>query len=256
MEAASAFYAYFCRVSKKKTKAPPPPRGPLLLALETATGVSSVAVFESDRLLAQLDFHADRLHARLMTVLVQQALDNLQIPITEMAAIVVSQGPGSYTGLRVGVSTAKGLAMALDLPLISVGSLEALAHSVTDLARAKDAWICPMIDARRMEVYCALYDAEGKAQTAVEAKIMEEGAFAEELAERKILFVGDGAAKCAPLLETHPHATVLPKRLSSAAWMGKPAWKKFQDQDFEDLVRFEPFYLKNFVATISKKKTL
>ena len=231
-------------------------RGPLILAIESATGVSSVALFEAGKLLGVVDYHANKLHAKLITVMAGRLLEDLSIPIAELAAIAVAAGPGSYTGLRVGVSAAKGLAMALDVPLLAVGSLEALAWSVLDLAQRLDAWICPMIDARRMEVFCAMYDTNGLEIRATEAKIIEADAFAQDLAQKSILFLGDGAAKCREILAESPQAIVLENRLSSASSMGHVAWQKFQTGQFEDLVTFEPFYLKNFVATKPKNKLL
>lgn len=244
------------RKNKKGKQQAPEPRSPRILALETATGVSSVALFEEDRLLGLLEFHANKLHARLITVMIEQLLAGLDTKPDELAAIAVAKGPGSYTGLRVGVSTAKGLCMALDKPLIGVGSLEALAVTVRDFARAADALIVPMIDARRMEVFCQVLDADLQPQGPTEAKVLDAESFAAGLAARKHIFVGDGAAKAQALLSVHGHAIVLPERLSSAAGMGTPAWRAYQAQQFEDLITFEPFYLKSFVATKPKKKVL
>lgn len=240
---------------KKPAKKVERERGPVILAMETATGVSSVAAFESGKLLGVNEYHTNKLHARLITVMVDQLLSDLSLKPADLAAIAVSAGPGSYTGLRVGVSTAKGLAMALDKPLLSVGSLETLAQSVTDVARALGACIVPMIDARRMEVYCAVFDENGKEMVPTRAMVVEEGAFAELMQDRKVIFLGDGAAKCEALLASD-QAIFLKNRLSSASAMGKVAWNKFQQEDFEDLVTFEPFYLKDYVATKSKKKLL
>ncbi len=228
----------------------------MLLSIETATDVSSVALFEEGHLVAVQNIYTNRLHAKLITVLIDQLLRNLDLIPGDLAGVVVSQGPGSYTGLRVGVSTAKGLAMAQQIPLLSVGSLESLAFSVADIAKDIGAWICPLLDARRMEVYCAVYDENGLAQTAVEAKIVEADAFGELLSGRKVIFLGDGAAKCKEKLKQHPNSVVLDNRVSSASHSGIAAWKKYQSQDFEDLVTFEPFYLKDFVATLSQKKVL
>lgn len=230
-------------------------RGPVILAMETATGVSSVAAFESGKLLGVNEYHANKLHARLITVMVDQLLNDLSLVPADLAAIAISAGPGSYTGLRVGVSAAKGLAMALDKPLLSVGSLETLAQSVTDMAIALDACIVPMIDARRMEVYCAVFDTNGKEIVPTKASIIEEGAFADLLEKQKVIFLGDGAAKCEAILASD-QAIVLKNRLSSASAMGSVAWNKYQQGDFEDLVTFEPFYLKDYVATKSKNKLL
>ena len=145
--------------------------------------------------------------------------------------------------------------MALDIPLLSMGSMEALAWSVQDLAEELGAWICPMVDARRMEVFCSMFDQHMQVQSQVEAKVVEPGAFEAELGLRRILFVGDGAEKCRGLLQ-HPNAIVLGGRLSTAASMGKGFWGKLQLGQIEDLVAFEPYYLKDFVATLSQKKYL
>ncbi len=241
---------------KNQKKSEEKPRGPLILSLDTATEVSSVALFEGEQLVAVQDVYTNKLHAKLITVLIDQLLGNLELTPKDLAAVVVSEGPGSYTGLRVGVSTAKGLAMALNIPLLSVGSLASLAASVTDLAQAIGAKVCPLLDARRMEVYTAVFDQEGRLLEETSAKIIEEDAFAELLTTQKVIFLGDGAAKCKEILEQHPNAIVLHDRISSARHSGVIAWRKFQVQEFEDLVTFEPFYLKNFVATISKKKLL
>ncbi|HEX2900517.1 MAG TPA: tRNA (adenosine(37)-N6)-threonylcarbamoyltransferase complex dimerization subunit type 1 TsaB, partial [Bacteroidia bacterium] len=227
-----------------------------ILAIETATDVSSVALFEDGNLVSLQENHSNRTHARLVTVMIERLLQDMELKASDLDAVCVARGPGSYTGLRVGVSVAKGLCMALDIPLLSVGSLEALAWSVADIARHLDAWICPMIDARRMEVFCQLHDSQLQAQGEPIALIVEEGAFQEELARQKILFLGDGAAKCGPILSANPNALVLGDRISSAAFMGKAAQAKFISGNHEDLITFEPFYLKEFVATLSRKKIL
>ena len=226
--------------------------GPLILAIETATMIGSVAIFSGERLLGSIDIRRAKSHARLLTPMIQTLLADLEIEAADLAAVAVAKGPGSYTGLRVGVSTAKGLCYALDKPLLSLGSLEGLAWSMQSLAQNLDALVCPMIDARRMEVYCAAYDQEGREVEAVQAVIVEEGSFAELLEKQKVIFVGDGAEKCQPFL-THPNAIVLPDVLSTAASMGRALCKKYAVDDFEDLIHFEPFYLKDFVATKSKK---
>lgn len=227
-----------------------------ILAIETATDVSSVAIFEDGVLKALQENHANRTHARLVTVMVERMLQDLEWKTTDLSAVAVAKGPGSYTGLRVGVSVAKGLCMALDIPLLSVGSLEALASSVVDIASVLDANICAMIDARRMEVFAQCFDHHGVAIDLPEAKIVEEGAYMAMLADRKLLFVGDGAEKCRSILTAHANAVVLGSRLSSAQHMGKVAHERLLSGEVEDLVTFEPFYLKEFVATLSTKKIL
>jgi tRNA threonylcarbamoyladenosine biosynthesis protein TsaB len=245
-------------VSRKKNQATTLPTAPVyrILAIETATDVSSIALHEGGKLVALQENHANRTHAKLVTVMIDRLLKDLELRPSDLAAVVVAKGPGSYTGLRVGVSVAKGLCMALDIPLLSLGSLDALAHSVLDMAQVLDAQIVPMIDARRMEVFCATFDKNGHRQTEVEAKIIEDGAFQALLDTHKVIFLGDGAEKCRLILEQHPNAIVLGNRLSSAAHMGAAAYAHFINGTHENLVTFEPFYLKEFVATLSTKKIL
>ena len=242
--------------SKKKKAKVPEPRGPVFLAFETATAASSVALYERDRLLGSVDYRHGKTHARLITVLAGRLLEDLGVERKELSGVFVAKGPGSYTGLRVGVSAAKGLAMALDLPIMSVGSLDALAWTVRDMAQALDATIVPMIDARRMEVYTASYSPDALPLEPPRAQIVEEGAFADLLGKgKKVIFLGDGAEKCREILEAQG-GMVLGGRLSTAACLGTLVWEKFQQEDFENLVTFEPFYLKDFVATVSKKNLL
>ena len=230
--------------------------GTLILALETATAVSSVALYGDGKLVGQYTFHTDRLHAKLISVMVERLLTDLELKPSDLDAVGMGSGPGSYTGLRVGVSVAKGLCMALDIPLLAMNSLEALAWGVQDFARVRGALICPMIDARRMEVYSAVYDAELNLVQEVDARIVEGDFMAGMLAEGPVLFVGDGVAKCVEVLEGNGNALLLPERLSSAAGWGKPLHQRLEAGRFEDLVAFEPYYLKDFVATQSKKKLI
>ena len=229
-------------------------REALILAIETATSIGSIALFEGEKLLGSVDIRRAKSHARLLMPMIEQLLGNLEVAPADLGAIGVSKGPGSYTGLRVGVSTAKGLCMALDKPLLSLGSLETLAEKVKGLAQELDAYICPMLDARRMEVYHEVFDPLGNSRIAISSKIIETGAFEQLLSEHKVIFVGDGVAKCREILAKSPNAILLDKALSSAKDMGKALYNKYVEKDFEELVSFEPFYLKSFVATKSKKK--
>ena len=226
---------------------------PFILALESATDVASVAVFAEGELMGHIESRTPRSHARLLLPMIQQVLSNLQLELAQLDAVAVSKGPGSYTGLRVGVSTAKGLVMSQDLRLMAYDSLLALAMQVQALAKQSDAWIIPMLDARRMEVYTAVYDEQMNPVLPIQAKIMDRESFSDILAERKVIFVGDGVKKCIPLLETHKHAILLPDILSSAVAMGPYLLQRFQAGNFEELGPFEPFYLKDFVATKPKK---
>jgi tRNA threonylcarbamoyladenosine biosynthesis protein TsaB len=230
--------------------------GPFILAMDTATPLGSVALFSGDVLLGQIEYRRAKSHARLLSSMVRQLVEDMEVEMKALSAIAVADGPGSYTGLRVSTSTAKGLCMALDKPLMSVPSLEGIAWQVQDLAQQMDARIISMLDARRMEVYCQQYDAQLQAETGIEAKIIEDDAFAELLSAHKVIFVGDGVAKCRDVLSASPNAIFLPEALSSAANLGSALWRKFQAADFEDLVGYEPFYLKPFRATKAKNPLL
>ena len=163
-----------------------------------------------------------------------------------MDAVAVSSGPGSYTGLRIGTSVAKGLCYSLDIPLISVGSLEVKIHGVNKF-NIDGAVLCPMIDARRMEVYCQVVDEKLEILQPVEAKIIDENSFSEFLERKKVFFFGDGSAKCATIMKS-TNAIFLENIFPSAATLGMLAYCRFQVGQTEDLVTFEPFYLKDFVA--------
>lgn len=226
---------------------------PYILALESATDVASVAVFAGAELMGQVESRRPRSHARLLLPMVQQVLSNLQLELTQLDAVAVSKGPGSYTGLRVGVSTAKGLVMSQDLKLMAYDSLLALGMQVQALATQMEAWIIPMLDARRMEVYTAVYDEQMNPVLPIQAKIMDDESFSDILSERKAIFVGDGVKKCIPLLERYKQAILLPDILSSATAMGPYLLQGFQEGQVEELGPFEPFYLKDFVATKPKK---
>ena len=230
--------------------------GPFILTIETATAIGSVALFSGEKLLGSIQIRKGQSHARLLTPMIQTLLRDLELTPGNLDAVAVAKGPGSYTGLRVGVSTAKGLCMAIDKPILSISSLESLAWQVEEFAQSIDAWICPMIDARRMEVYCAIYDSQIANQESIHAKIIEEDAFKDILAERKMIFIGDGVAKTTDIFAANSNAILLPGTLSSATGMGKAIFQKFQREEFEDLTTFEPFYLKEFRATKAKNPLL
>ena len=234
-----------------------------ILLLETSTARLSVALAEDGRTVAVRRCDESRQQAALTAPFVKEILDERGISMADCDAVCIGKGPGSYTGLRVGVSTAKGLAFGAGLPLIAVGSLDVLAATVilpspvilntpVILSEAKDlSFIVPMIDARRMEVYTAVFSPEGKALTPVEAKIIDSESFAECLEQGPVLFIGDGALKCRAVI-THPNARFL-EAWPDAAAMATLAEQAWQEKRFEDLAYFEPFYLKDFVATVSRK---
>ena len=223
-----------------------------ILLLETSTSTLSVALSADGKVIAERICTEPRQQASLAAPLVKEVLDDAGLSVADCDAVCVSKGPGSYTGLRVGVSTAKGLCFGAGIPLLSVGTLEILAYSVI-LSEAKNLkYIIPMIDARRMEVYTAVFSPEGKQLTEVEAKIVGPDSFAGELAEGAVLFIGDGALKCREVL-TSPNAFFkeADPLAGAMAPLAEAAW---QEKRFEDLAYFEPFYLKDFIATVSRKK--
>ena len=187
--------------------------------------------------------HAEKLH-----VYVDEVLKEAKISTLQLDAIAVSKGPGSYTGLRIGVSAAKGLAFALNIPLISVSTLEALAHQV----KADSGLIIPMLDARRLEVYSAIFDTQFNSIRAIEAQVLDETSFQSYLSENKVYFIGDGVAKTKALLDNN-NAVFIENKLPSADQMSALSFNKYKKSDTEDVAYFEPYYLKDFVAIKSKK---
>lgn len=227
---------------------------PLFLAIETSTMIGSVAVYEADHLIGHINIRRAKTHAQLLMPMIRDLLGYLEKDKSDLAAIAVSKGPGSYTGLRVGVSTAKGLSMALDKPLISFGSLHALVLQVLPIARELNAWICPMIDARRMEVYCDIFDELGNSQRGIEAQIIDDSSFQDILAKKKVMFIGDGAAKVEKVLGQYPNSVFFPHIQATTQHLGTLISTAYDTEQFEDLVTFEPYYLKDFVATKPKNK--
>ena len=241
-----------------------------ILLLETATARLSVALAQDGVVVASRSCDEPRQQASLTAPLVKEVLDSMGLTMQDCQAVCVSKGPGSYTGLRVGVSTAKGLAFGAGIPLLSMGTLDVLVAGVGDTlgppglgmtgtegtvtpseASASPGLIVPMIDARRMEVYTAVYGPDGRPRTPVEAKVIGPESFAEELTAGPVLFVGDGALKCREVL-THPNARFR-EAWPFAGDMAAAAEAAYNEKRFEDLAYFEPFYLKDFIATVSKK---
>ncbi|MCG6190216.1 tRNA (adenosine(37)-N6)-threonylcarbamoyltransferase complex dimerization subunit type 1 TsaB [Maribellus maritimus] len=234
----------------------------VILNIETSTEVCSVALGENGELLFEKESREGLNHSELLTVFIEELFTENNFNMRDIDAVAVSKGPGSYTGLRIGVSVAKGLCYALDKPLISVGSLDSMGiftaqniESFFEGNNDEDLLLCPMIDARRMEVFTALYKSSGQTVQTVSAQIIDENSFSEELKENKILFFGNGAQKCREHL-SHPNALFNGPLKTSARFMLFLAEKKYNKKEFEDVAYFEPFYLKNFVATIPKNKIL
>ena len=249
-----------------------------IILIETSTSLCSVALAENGAITAYRESSAPKAHASLTAVFVQEVLKERGIALSDCDAICVSKGPGSYTGLRVGVSTAKGLCFGSGKPLVAVGTLDTLvaqaqgeiATALTEprndvgdnsmqnvIERSEASWqspykyIIPMIDARRMEVYAAVFSPAVQI-TETAPVIVDENSFAEYLEQGPCLFIGDGAGKCADVIR-HPNAHFCQCNPKASAML-QPAQTAFNEKRFEDVAYFEPFYLKEFVATVSKKK--
>ena len=249
-----------------------------IILIETSTALCSTALAEDGTITSYRESSAPKAHASLTAVFVQEMLAERGLTLADCDAVCVSMGPGSYTGLRVGVSTAKGLCFGSGKPLLAVGTLDTLVAQAADEAGAEggaDAagradvaggagqyrYIIPMIDARRMEVYTAVFSVitNGSEDTLSYRQITEtapviidENSFAKELEAGPVLFIGDGAGKCADVIK-HPNANFCQCHPKASAMLS-PALEAFRKGDFKDVAYFEPFYLKEFVATVSKKK--
>jgi tRNA threonylcarbamoyladenosine biosynthesis protein TsaB len=222
----------------------------LILQIETATTVCSVALAEDGNVLAYKEIGQRNIHAEAITLFIDEVLKEAGKNYTDLEAVAVSSGPGSYTGLRIGVSVAKGLCFALDKPLIAIETLEAMADGMiaNDTTIDKDTLLCPMIDARRMEVFTAVFDVDGNKVKPTAAEIIDENSFSELLQTHKILFFGDGAEKCREVLGSNNNALIVADFSNSARYLTNKALKKFLAGDFEDTAYFEPYYLKDFIA--------
>lgn len=223
----------------------------LLLLIESSTNICSVALSRDGKILAWREINEMGKHAEKLTVFCDEVMKASNVSFKELDAVVVSKGPGSYTGLRIGVSAAKGICYALEKPLIAISTLEAMAYGMLPEAKAGDLLI-PMIDARRMEVYCAIYDHEGNLLKDVAPLILDENSFSpESISSLKsnvshLLFSGDGMPKAKELLSRYPNAVFTEAGNCSAKNLMLPAEKKFLANEFEDVAYFEPFYLKTF----------
>ncbi|MEC7864122.1 MAG: tRNA (adenosine(37)-N6)-threonylcarbamoyltransferase complex dimerization subunit type 1 TsaB [Bacteroidota bacterium] len=222
----------------------------LLLAIETTTKNCSVALFENSNLLQLKEKSSDKYsHAEQLTLFIEAVVKKSKITLKEIDGIVLSKGPGSYTGLRIGTSTAKGLCYSLDIPLVSVSTLKTMAFGMSE--KEDYRLYCPMIDARRMEVFASIYDQGNNEAREIRADIVDENTYAEFLQD-KVLFFGDGALKCKSIIN-NPNAYFIDGVFPSAKDMGILGFEKFANKDFEDVAYFEPYYLKDFVVGEKKK---
>ncbi|MBC8052500.1 MAG: tRNA (adenosine(37)-N6)-threonylcarbamoyltransferase complex dimerization subunit type 1 TsaB [Sphingobacteriaceae bacterium] len=223
----------------------------LILQLETSTSSCSVALALDGQVLALKELNERNAHAGMLTLLIEEAMTESGKAFSELNAVAVSMGPGSYTGLRIGVSTAKGLCYALDVPLIAVNTLEAMTFGMKSAYEDDSVFYCPMIDARRMEVYSAVYNPNMEEVLPVDARIIDENSFSELLKKKKVLFFGDGAMKCKDAL-SYDNALFISDFINSAAHLTALAYQKFKENNFVDVAYFEPFYLKDFLVTQPK----
>ncbi len=224
----------------------------LILTIETSTKNCSVGIAKDGQTLAVKEMNnGNYSHAETLHVFIEEILKENNLTTASLDAIAVGKGPGSYTGLRIGVSAAKGLCYALNIPLISIDTLAILATSIA----IKDGVIVPMLDARRLEVYAAIFSKEGTPIREVKAEIIDENSFAELLPNQPTYFLGDGAEKCKEIIK-HNNAHFIDNKFPSATQMSALAEEKYECKDFEDTAYFEPFYLKDFIVTPQKKKSI
>ena len=247
----------------------------MILCLETSTAVCSVALVDNSNVIALRESLDDQNHAEKITIFIDEVMKEANISYNELEAIAVSKGPGSYTGLRIGVSTAKGLCYAMEKPLIAIDTLAAMTEGFLDnnfdnntnimssslslsssLSSSSSSIFCPMIDARRMEVYSAFFTGDMKKISDTEALIIDESSFSDLKLNHHLYLFGDGADKLVSLFENEENITVIEKFHCSAAYMARLAEEAFKNNDFVDTAYFEPFYLKDFVPGIPKVKGL
>jgi len=232
----------------------------MILCLETATSVCSVALCTADGVVSSRQKSDSRSHASLLTVFIGEILSESGVKIKDLDAIAVSKGPGSYTGLRIGVSAAKGISYRTGIPIIGIETLLVMFHGMKNEDRTiekapGDVIYCPMLDARRMEVYYCLFDMNGNRLNDITAEIIGEDSFSGIPMEKQMIFFGDGAMKCEGIIQRN-NSRYYPGFEISAEYMRKPAYDAFSKRQFEDTAYFEPFYLKDFITTTQKKNVL
>lgn len=227
-----------------------------IILIETSTSLCSTALVEDGKVVCERNSDEPRAHASKTALFVSEMLSEKGLKVSDCDAVAVSKGPGSYTGLRVGVSTAKGLCFGAGIPMISVGTLDTLVWQALDGNMLPEGcrYIIPMIDARRMEVYTGIFTPDGKQVSPTVAQIIDADSFKDQLAEGPVLFIGDGADKCKGTL-TGPNARFI-QCCPKAASMMHPVIDALEAKRFEDVAYFEPFYLKEFITTVSKKKII
>lgn len=219
----------------------------LLLSIESSTTVCSVALHQSGQLLASKENHIPQSTASTLMPMIDEVCKLAAKTPSDLQGVIISEGPGSYTGLRIGVATAKGICFTLQIPLVAINTLHLLAYQFKKTNPvAENTLLCPMLDARRMEVYCMLLDHQLNVVKATEAKVIDTTSFQEELAHHPIHFFGNGAAKCKEAIK-HPDAHFHEGLIPLAQSLGELGFEKFTTGHTEDLAHFEPYYLKDFM---------
>ena len=232
----------------------------MIICLETATNLCSVALCDSAGVISLRESNESKSHASVLTVFIEEILRDRGIKVSDLDAIAVSKGPGSYTGLRIGVSVAKGIAYGASVPLIAIETTLSMFWGIAGSkyfseATAANTLFCPMLDARRMEVYFAIYDSTGNKIKDISAEIIDEDTFANIPESQKIIFFGDGALKCKEVIN-RKNALFASDYMISASYMHKPVYRALNNRSYEDVAYFEPLYLKDFITSKPRKNIL
>ena len=232
----------------------------MIICIETATNLCSVALCDSAGVISLKESNDLKSHASLLTIFIGNIFKETGVSATDLKAVAVSKGPGSYTGLRIGVSVAKGIAYAASIPLIGIETTLSMFTGMSEKMKKdhrpdQDTLFCPMLDARRMEVYSALYNTSGIRIRDISAEIISADSFMSYPESNKIIFFGDGASKCREIIK-RAESEFVDDFAMSAAHMHIPAYKAFESKHFEDVAYFEPFYLKDFITTTQRKNIL
>lgn len=226
----------------------------IILLIETSDEVCSVGLSKGDALIAEEKLIEKNAHSRVVNVLIEKLLQKTNHSFSDINAVAVSMGPGSYTGLRIGTATAKAFCYALNIPLIAINSLQSLAQVYINTNQiSDDTLLMPMFDARRMEVYTALFDNFGNEVRSTSALILNKESLQEWIFEKRVLQFGNGSDKCVELIKEFEYAQIVQGIKPSVGGMVNMAYNKFSNKQFEDTAYFEPFYLKDFVTTTPKK---
>ncbi|MBX2915183.1 MAG: tRNA (adenosine(37)-N6)-threonylcarbamoyltransferase complex dimerization subunit type 1 TsaB [Cyclobacteriaceae bacterium] len=217
-----------------------------ILSLESSTHVCSAAIHQDGKLVARCEMREPRSAASQLAVMIDSVMKESATQPHMLNAVVVASGPGSYTGLRIGVATAKGICFALNIPLIAINTLDIVAMQGKAFITDTNALLCPMLDARRMEVYCKVVDYNLNEVESTQAKILDPTSFADYLEHNTVYFIGEGAAKCRTVI-THPNAKFLFEVVPQASQLGELGYQMWLQQNFENVATFEPYYLKDFL---------